>query len=91
MSLEERMKEAYKNLKSQEGKFAVVVWDPSNPEKSIPTIVAGPYTVEGFAIGYARRMNKKWYDETKEKRAKGLPVVGEADYFVVDGYGDRIC
>ena len=79
MSLEQRMKEAYKNLKAPEGKFEVYVWDPSNPEKSIPRQVSKPYSVEGFAVGYAKRMN-----------AKQQAVIGEADYFVMNDRGIRI-
>ncbi len=79
MSLEARMKEAYQSLKAPKGKFAVYAWDPSNPEKSIPKQVGKPYSVEGFAIGYAKKMN-----------AKEQPAIGEVAYFVLDGQGIRV-
>ena len=76
MSLETRMKQAYKNLKAPEGKYIVCAWDPSNPEKSIPVQVAGPYTKLGFAKGYAKRMD-----------AKPQPLIGERAYVVIDDKG----
>ena len=79
MTLETRMKKAYENLKAPEGKFVVCVWDPANPEKSIPVQISNPYTVEGSAIGYAKRMN-----------TKGQPDIGEREYFVVDDRGTRV-
>lgn len=79
MPLEQRTEQAYKNLKAPEGKFAVYVWDPSNPEKSIPRRVGKPYGVEGFAVGYAKRMNEKQQQ-----------AIGEADYFVMNDQGTRV-
>lgn len=66
-------------IKAQEGKFAVYVWDPSNPEKSIPILVGRPYPLKGFAVGNAKRMN-----------IKEQPVIGEAEYFVVNDQGIRV-
>lgn len=79
MALEERMKKICKDLKAPDGKFVVCVWNPSNPRKSTPTIVGRPYSVEGFAIGYAKKMNKKLQ-----------PAIGETEYFVVDDKGYRL-
>ena len=79
MLLEARMKGSYASLKAPEGKFAVYAWDPSNPEKSIPIPVSKSYGVEGFAIGYAKRMN-----------AKQQAVIGEADYFVMNDQGIKV-
>ena len=79
MSLEERMKEAYERLKAPEGKYIVCDWDPSNPEKSIPHRVAGPYTKIGNAKAYAKRMN-----------SKPQPEIGEQEYFVMDDQGQRV-
>ena len=96
MSLQERIKEAYKNLKAPEGQFIVCEWDPSNPEKSIPCITRtettkrkAVYKSEIYASWYAGMRNKKWFESTQERRRKGKTVIGEADYFVVDDQGIR--
>jgi hypothetical protein len=80
MPLEQMMKEGYKSMETPKGMFTVWVWDPSNPEKSIPKQVGKPYyTLEGRAIEYARRMNEK-----------PQPDIGESDYFVMNDKGLRV-
>lgn len=96
MSLEVRMKEAYQSLKAPEGEFAVCVWDPSNPEKSKPVLVRTKegrfaiYTSRNYAAWYARIRNEQWFKEITEKKQRGVQVIGEADYFVIDYEGNRI-
>lgn len=68
-----------KALRAPLDQYIVCEWDPSNPEKSIPCQVAGPYKIKGFAFAYARRMNEK-----------PQPKFGEADYFVMDNKGNRV-
>jgi hypothetical protein len=62
-----------------EGMFAVCVWDPSNPEKSVPTIVGEPYKAKSSAISYVMRKNKE-----------PQPKIGETEYFVMDDQGSRV-
>ena len=73
-------------LKAPEGKFAVCVWDPSNPEKSTPYIVdiepdkEAIFDSEDAAIEYAEERNRK---APKLKFA-------ETDYFVMNDKGFRV-
>ena len=90
MSLENRMKDACKNMKAPDGMFVIYVWNPSNPEKSIPMEVGEPYKIEGFAIGNARRMNKKWEMNYREANPEQRARMTETDYFVIDDQGMRI-
>ena len=97
MPLENRMKEAYANLKAPEGMFAVCVWDSSNPEKSIPTIINARttgrdsiYASEKYAGWYAKMRNDKWFQEMTEKKQRGEQIIGEQEYFVINDQGLRI-
>jgi hypothetical protein len=87
MTLEERMKKAYANLKAPKGKYVVCVWNPSNPNKSIPEIDGRPYLLFEKAVEYVKIMNDKEQSRNIRERA----VVGpDLDYFVVDDKGCRV-
>ena len=100
--LERRMETARKydklrDIRAPQGRFAVCVWDPSNPEKSIPYIIRtettrrdAVYSSEKYACWYACMRNKRWKNRflaaTPEKKA----FMGESDYFVLDDKGWRV-
>lgn len=87
MSLEERMKKIYKDLKAPKGRFVVCVWNPSNPEKSVPKIRGRPYLLFEKAVEYVRIMNDK------EQQGDIFETAGfgsDLDYFVVDDKGCRL-
>ena len=97
MSLEKRIKRAYENLKAPKGMFAVGVWDPSNPEKSIPYIVEtettkrdAVYSSEKYAKWYAKLRDKKWKKEYQEANEEKKAYMCEEDYFVVNEKGVKI-
>lgn len=83
MGIEER-------LTAPEGKYLVCVWDPSNPEKSIPVPVAKPYSVFGFARGYASKMNALYEEKARQAEKAGNSLIGEKDYFVMNDHGQRL-
>jgi len=97
MQIQKKYDRARDKLKAPKGKFAVCVWDPSNPEKSIPSIVytettnrKAIYASENYACWYARIRNKKWFEWLQEQQQKGESVSGETDYFVMDDRGLRV-
>jgi len=86
-------------LRAPEEMFAVCVWDPSNPEKSIPRIAKTTvrrgrketlYKSERYAIWYAKMRNDRWYRYLRRVKAEGKSVIGENEYFVIDDKGVRI-
>jgi len=96
LQIERRKDRARAAVKAPEGKFAVYVWDPSNPEKSIPFLARtltserdAIYDSERYAGSYAKLRNEKWFDEIQEMKKEGKSVSGETDYFVVDDTGCR--
>ena len=85
------------SIKAPQGMFAVIAWDPSNPEKSTPTIIEtqttgrdAVYKSERYASWYASVRNDQWYKEMKRKQKLGQQVIGELEYFVIDDQGTRI-
>ncbi len=54
-----RRDEARSLVRAPPEKYIVCIWNPENPEKSIPCQVAGPYTIRNFAVAYARKMNSR--------------------------------
>jgi len=96
MQIQRKYNRARDELKAPKGMFAVCVWDPSNPEKSIPYIVdtettsrEAIYASEDYACWYASMRNKKWFKWLQEKQKRGESVSGETEYFVIDDRGLR--
>lgn len=81
--------ELRKEMGAPEGKYVVVGWNPSNPEKSVPRPVAEPYSVLNFAAAYASKRNKQWEKQRDEANAAGKSI-HEEDYFVMDDQGTRV-
>jgi hypothetical protein len=97
MQIQRKYDRARDELKAPEGMFAVCVWDPSNPEKSIPYIVdtettsrKAIYASKKYACWYACMRNKKWFEWLQEQQRKGESVRGETDYVVIDDRGLRV-
>jgi len=88
-------------LKASKGKFAVCVWDPYPRRDMKDPKVVRPYTREGYAIRYAKKMNGEWLKKNKEKKGlTGEEVVAylmdgrdseiEREYFVINDEGLRV-
>lgn len=90
MIMEKKQESLCDRLKAPEGKFNVCKWDPSNPEKSVPTVISGPYSQENFAVGYAKRRNADYQRRIAQAAAQGKELIGEEDYFVTNDRGIRI-
>ena len=84
-------------LKAPEGKFAVCVWDPSNPSKSIPYIVSTKggkeaiYDSEKYASWYAGLRNNMWKERLSKMNERQQLWTKLYDYFVIDDKGLRVC
>jgi hypothetical protein len=86
-----------RDIRAPQGRFAVCVWDPSNPEKSIPYIIRtettrrdAVYSSEKYACWYAEQKNKRWKKEFQTAKQEKRTLIGESDYFVVDDKGCRL-
>ena len=87
-------------LKASKGKFAVCVWDPYPRRDMKDPKVVRPYTREGYAIRYAKKMNDGWFKKQNEpeekKRRQDLAYLLnrereiEREYFVINDEGLRV-
>ena len=87
LQIEKRKDKARAAVKAPESMFAIYVWDPSNPEKSIPSRVGEPYEDLGKANEELVRLARETEEEYANMNPRTRICIGEIAYFVVDDKG----
>ena len=85
--IERRKDRARAAVKAPEGMFAVYVWDPSNPEKSIPVQVGEPYADERKAGKELVRLTEEAEKDYRERNPETGAGASDIAYFVVNDQG----